>query len=85
MTNTTSNKAYMYLVKLLSSRDYSEYKLREKLREKKYPADEIESALNEIKSKGFLREEAYAEKVPILPTEIEIDLICVCAFSGENL
>lgn len=61
MTKTTSNKAYMYLVKLLSARDYSEHKLREKLREKKYPADEIESSINEIKEKGFLREEVYAE------------------------
>jgi regulatory protein len=56
-----SQKAYMYLIKILSARDYSEHKLREKLREKKYPADEIENALNEIKSKGYLREEAYAE------------------------
>ncbi|MGZ3808551.1 MAG: regulatory protein RecX [Bacteriovorax sp.] len=51
----------MYLVKLLSARDYSEYKLREKLREKKYSTEESESAINEIKSKGYLREEAYAE------------------------
>lgn len=56
-----SKQAYSYLVKLLSSRDYSEHKLREKLREKKYPANEIDDALNEIKSRGFLREEAYAE------------------------
>lgn len=56
-----STKAYMYLVKILSIRDYSEYKLREKLRERNYPADEIESAINDIKAKGYLREEAYAE------------------------
>lgn len=61
MTKTTSSKAYTYLVKLLSARDYSEHKLREKLREKKYPADEIESSINEIKAKGYLREEVYAE------------------------
>ncbi|AUN96673.1 regulatory protein RecX [Bacteriovorax stolpii] len=56
-----SKQAYSYLVKLLSSRDYSEHKLREKLREKKFPANEIEDALNEIKERGFLREEAYSE------------------------
>jgi len=56
-----STKAYMYLVKILSVRDYSEYKLREKLRERNYPTDEIESAINDIKAKGYLREEAYAE------------------------
>lgn len=56
-----SKLAYSYLVKLLSSRDYSEHKLREKLREKKYPQNEIDDAINEIKSRGFLREEAYTE------------------------
>lgn len=62
-TSTTkkSQKAYIYLVKIISARDYSEHKLREKLREKKYPADEIDSAINEIKSKGYLREDLYAE------------------------
>ncbi len=56
-----SKQAYSYLVKLISARDYSEHKLREKLREKKFPANEIEDALNEIKSRGYLREEAYSE------------------------
>ncbi|RPJ76072.1 MAG: regulatory protein RecX [Alphaproteobacteria bacterium] len=59
--SSRSQKAYMYLVKIISARDYSEHKLREKLRERKYPADEIEYAINEIKSKGYLREEVYAE------------------------
>lgn len=58
---TQSNKAYLYLIKIISSRDYSEHKLREKLREKNHPADEIESAINEIKAKGYLREEVYSE------------------------
>ena len=56
-----SNKAYSYIVKLLSSRDYSEYKLREKLKEKKFPANEIDDALNEIKARGYLRENLYIE------------------------
>lgn len=56
-----SKQAYSYLVKLLSSRDYSEHKLREKLREKKFPANEIDVAINEIKERGYLREEAYSE------------------------
>jgi regulatory protein len=51
----------MYLVKLLSYRDYSEHKLREKLREKKFPTDEGEKALNEIKEKGYLKEDLYTE------------------------
>lgn len=56
-----STKAYSYIVKLLSARDYSEYKLREKLKEKKFPANEIDDALTEIKARGYLREEAYNE------------------------
>lgn len=58
---TKPTLAYKYLIKLLSIRDYSEYKLREKLREKKYPADEIEMAISEIKARNFLREEFYTE------------------------
>ena len=56
-----SNKAYMYLVKLISSRDYSEHKLREKLKTRKFPANEIEDSINEIKNKGYLRENIYTE------------------------
>lgn len=55
-----SSKAYVYLVKILSARDYSEHKLREKLKERKFPADEIEDAIGEIKNKGYLREEVFA-------------------------
>ena len=57
----SNSRAYSYLIKILSARDYSEHKLREKMREKKYPADEIESAIGEIKARGYLREEAYTE------------------------
>lgn len=53
--------AYNYLVKLLSFRDYSEVKLREKLREKKFSPEEAESAINELKSRGYLREDLYIE------------------------
>jgi regulatory protein len=55
------SKAYLYLIRLLSSRDYSEFKLREKLREKQYPATEIDEAIAEIKAKNYLREDNYAE------------------------
>lgn len=56
-----SNKAYLYLIKILSARDYSEHKLREKMRERKYPANEIDDAINEIKAMGYLREDLYTE------------------------
>ena len=56
-----STKAYSYIVKLLSSRDYSEYKLREKLEDKKFIDSEIDDALNEIKNRGYLKENVYNE------------------------
>lgn len=58
---TISNKAYLYLVKIISNRDYSEFKLREKLREKHFDDQEIDQAINEIKTKGYLREDVYSE------------------------
>lgn len=58
---TTSSKAYLYLVKIISSRDYSEFKLREKMREKQFIDQEINEAINEIKAKGYLRENVYSQ------------------------
>jgi len=57
----TSKKAYSYLIKILSSRDFSEHKLREKLRNRNYSADEIDDAIAEVKAKNFLREDNYIE------------------------
>lgn len=54
-------RAYSYTVKLLTGRDYSEKKLREKLQLKKYPRNIIDEVLSEIKERGFLREESYVE------------------------
>ena len=58
---TSSNKAYLYLVKIISGRDYPESKLRQKLQEKKFQPEEIELAINEIKARGYLREDIYIE------------------------
>lgn len=57
----STKEAYSYIVKLLSAREYSEHKLREKLRTKKFPANEVDDALAEIKSRGYLREDVYTE------------------------
>lgn len=57
----SSKKAYSYLIKILSSRDFSEYKLREKLKERNYPNNEIDEAISEVKSRNFLREDNYIE------------------------
>ncbi len=61
MTEKNSNKAFLYLIKLLSSRDYSEHKLREKLRTRQYPENEIEDAIKMVKDKNYLREDVYSE------------------------
>jgi regulatory protein len=57
----STKTAYSYLIKILSSRDFSEHKLREKLRGRNYPANEIDEAIAEVKSKSFLREDNYIE------------------------
>lgn len=56
-----NKKAYLYLIKLLAKRDYSEFKLKNKLIEKKFAITEIELALEQIKNAGYLREDYYAE------------------------
>jgi len=58
-THTTS--AYLYAIGLLARRDYSEVKLRQKLRSRKYLIDEIDEALFSVKDKGYLKEENYIE------------------------
>lgn len=57
----TPSKAYLYLIKLLSSRDYSEHKLRSKLNEKKFEQTEIDKAITSVKEKNYLREDLYKE------------------------
>ncbi len=54
-------RAYSYTVKLLTGRDYSEKKIREKLLQKKCSKTIIDQILEEIKERGFLREERYVE------------------------
>lgn len=65
LTMAESNKAYLYLIKLLSARDYSEHKLKEKLQERiranRFTKEDATEALNLVKEQGYLREEAYAE------------------------
>ncbi len=53
-------KAYLTLIKLLSRRDYSEHKIREKLRTRGFLHEDIEAAIKTAKEKNYLREELYA-------------------------
>ena len=54
-------KAYNYLIRLLSARDYSEYKLREKCRQKEFPPEDIDEAIQRVKDQNYLREDQYIE------------------------
>lgn len=55
-----ARRIYNYCIHLLARQDYSEYKLRQKLRSKPQNLPHmIDEALNKLKDKGLLREEAY--------------------------
>ncbi|WP_372653315.1 regulatory protein RecX [Halobacteriovorax sp.] len=60
LTESTSKSAYLYIIKLLTKKDYSEHKLRVKLGSKGYEEADIDLAIEEVISKGFLREKEYA-------------------------
>lgn len=53
--------AYQHAIKLLSKKDYSIHKMTQKLEEKAYPQEEIESTIHELLEKKYLREDLYAE------------------------
>lgn len=57
----TPEKAYLYAIGLLAKRDYSEHKIRQKLKEKGFPAEHQDFAISEITQKNYLREDSYIE------------------------
>jgi regulatory protein len=52
---------YSAAIKLLTRRDYSRYKLSQKLLEKGHSDYEIDQVINELVEKKFLREDYYIE------------------------
>ena len=55
-----NSRIYNYSIHLLARQDYSEFKLRRKLRSKKDNLPhEVEEVLAALKEKGLLKEEAY--------------------------
>lgn len=55
-----NQRIYNYSIHLLARQDYSEYKLRQKLKSKKDNLPhEIEEVLEKLKERGLLREENY--------------------------
>ncbi len=51
-----------YAVKILSIKDRTEKELRDKLREKKYPEDEIDGAVEDMKGYGYIDDARYAAR-----------------------
>jgi regulatory protein len=55
-----NQRIYNYSIHLLARQDYSEFKLRQKLRSKKdNPPQEVDEVIEALKAKGLLREENY--------------------------
>ena len=54
-----SKKAYNYAIYLLSKRDYSIFKMRQKLLSQKFEADEIDATIDKLIDQSYLREEEY--------------------------
>jgi regulatory protein len=51
--------AYDYCIYLLARQDYSEFKLRQKLRQKLFASPEIDETLLRLKTLGYLKEASY--------------------------
>ncbi len=57
----TERRAYKESIKLLARQDYSRAKMRQKLKQRAVPAEEIEQVLVYLVEKNYLREENYLE------------------------
>lgn len=57
----SSNSAYTYALRLLTKRDYSRAKLRDKLLQRDFGPEEVDETLDELIQKNYLREDYYAE------------------------
>lgn len=60
---SANSALYSYAVSLLSKRQYSEFKLREKLKAKEGTRDAINQTIKTLKTKGFLDDEAYMKEL----------------------
>lgn len=56
-----SKKCLSYCLRIVSMRDYSEFKLKEKLRERGYPAEIVTNSIEEMKKFGYMKEENYRQ------------------------
>lgn len=82
----TTNKAYIYSLRLLGGQEYSLSKLRKKLELKEFTEEEIEDALKQVVEKGYLDEERYLElKVKSLILKGKAARVIVHALSAEGI
>ncbi|MEX0797823.1 MAG: regulatory protein RecX [Bacteriovoracaceae bacterium] len=51
--------AYDYSIRLLSKRDYSRFKLKQKLLQRDYLEEDIDNALEQLTAQRYLREDEY--------------------------
>lgn len=58
-TEKKKSSPYQYALYLLSGQDYSEYKIRQKMRTKNFEQVEIDEAIEKLIEKKYLREEEY--------------------------
>jgi len=59
MEEDVSKKAFNYAIRLLSRRDYSKYKLLQKLKEKGFPKEIHEEIINKLIELKYLNEDEY--------------------------
>lgn len=54
-------KAYLYGLRVLGRREYSELELRKKMKLKGFESDHIESSINQLTEKNFINQDRYTE------------------------
>jgi regulatory protein len=54
-------RAYSYALKLLTKKDYSEHRLREKLHQKGFSAEDVQLSLEKLKAQKFLNDDRFKE------------------------
>src|SRR5512133_2816618 len=59
---STPQRAYQYALRLLTARDYTEARLREKLRKREFDEADVEAALGRMVSEGWVNDRRYAER-----------------------
>lgn len=56
---TDTHRCYLAAIRLLARQDYSEYKLRKKLKEKKFIEEDIDKTIQEVIELNYLQEHEY--------------------------